>query len=113
MYASRQMSQIDIVFWSLDIGKCLDMTLAYWSLDLGRCHSQMSRHPYRSQISAPAAGLSAGPRWGTAGLSAGPRWGTAGLPAGPRWGTGAVPHLCPKGYRARATVRVTFVALDL
>ena len=52
MYASRQMSQIDIVFWSLDIGKCLDMTLAYWSLDLGRCHSQMSRHPYRSQMGA-------------------------------------------------------------
>ena len=59
------------------------------------------------------AGLSAGPRWGTAGLPAGPRWGTAGLPAGPRWNSAAVPHLCPRGYRARATVRSTKAAYDL
>ena len=43
------MSQIDIVSWSLDSGKCLDMTLTSWSLDLGRCHSQMSRHPCQGQ----------------------------------------------------------------
>jgi hypothetical protein len=49
------MSQIDIVFWSLDLGKCLDMTLAFWSLDLGKCHSQMSRHPYQCQVPPPLA----------------------------------------------------------
>ena len=42
----------------------------------------------------------------------GPRWGTAGLPAGPRWNSAAVPHLFPRGYRARATVRLTSDAPD-
>ena len=63
-------------------------------------------------ISAPAAGLSAGPRWGTAGLSAGPRWGTAGLscpapggaPPACRPAPGGTPrrcHTCARGGTAR------------
>ena len=47
------MSLIDSVFWSLDSGRCLDMTLTSWSLDLGKCHNQMSRHPRKGQTSPP------------------------------------------------------------
>ena len=67
----------------------------------------MSRHPYRSQISVPAAGLSAGPRWGTVGLPAGPsrpqvgHRRPAGRPqVGNRGGAPPVPEGLPRaGYR--------------